>query len=170
MAQTDRGEKHPVAREIGPAGRGGMTANNLLDDDHNRVLQMFNEYRNNRNASPDEKRRLARMICKELRIHTRIEEEIYYPRLRSRSDAEDLVDEATEDHARMKDLIREVENASTHDDSIDRSVQALDDDVRQHIHEERDRLFEIAQFADCDTPEMARELLARKKELEKELH
>lgn len=168
MAQINRGDEHPVAREIGRAGIPGMSANDLLDDDHNRVLQMFNEYSSE--ATPEEKRRIARMICRELKIHTRIEEEIYYPRVRSKSGAHDMLDKALTDHDHTDELIREIENASTHDETIDRKVRALDDEIRRHIHYERDRLFELAGIADCDTPEMARQLLARKKELEQELN
>lgn len=167
MAQTNRGDEHPLAREIGRAGIPGMSANDLLDDDHNRVLQMFNEYSSE--AAPEEKRRIARMICRELKIHTRIEEEIYYPRVRSKSGADDMLDQAAADHDRADELIKEIENASTYDATIDRRIRALDDEVRRHIHYERDRLFEIAGIADCDTPEMARQLLARKKELEQEM-
>lgn len=172
MAQTYRGENNPVEREIGRAGmQPGMSANELLDDDHNRVLQMFNEYENaGTNASAEEKRRLARAICRELEIHTRIEEEIYYPLLRSRSNAEDLVDDAFDDHARMKELIKNVEGASTHSEALDRDIKALGDEVRDHIHEERERLFGIAEIADCNTARMARELIARKKELIEERH
>lgn len=167
MAQTNRGNEHPVAREIGRAGTPGMTANDLLDDDHNRVLQMFNEYSSD--ATPEEKHRIAQMICRELKIHARIEEEIYYPRVRSKSGAESMLDKAAGDHERADELIRKLENASTHDRSIDSNIQALADLVRQHIHYERDKLFELAGIADCDTPEMARQLLARKKELEQEM-
>lgn len=166
MAQTNRGDEHPVAREIGRAGIPGMTANDLLDDEHNRVLQMFNEYRSD--ATPGEKFRIARMICRELKIHARIEEEIWYPRVRSKSGANDMLDKAATDHARVDELIKEIESASTHDEAMDRRMTALGDATREHIHYERDRLFELAGIADCDTPEMARQLLARRKELEQE--
>jgi len=171
MAQTYRGGTDTREREIGRAGQPGMSANDLLDDDHNRVLQLLNEYENVKSdASPEEKRRLARTVCRELNIHTRIEEEIYYPRVRAKSDAEDLVDVAVTEHAHVRELIKEIEGASTHDKAFDGRMKTLGDEVRHHIHEERSRLFPIAEIADCNTAEMARELAARKQELAEELH
>lgn len=171
MAQTYRGDTKPLERELGRAGQPGMSATDLLDDDHNRVLQLLNEYKNTRpNASPEEKRQLARALCRELKIHTRIEEEIWYPQLRSRAGVDDRVDEAFADHGRAKELIKEIEGASTHDAEFDHWIKALDDEVRHHIHEERDGLFDVAEIADCNTAEMARALLARKRELESEIH
>lgn len=171
MAQTNRGDTKPLERELGRAGQPGITATDLLDDDHNRVLQMFNQYENTKSdASPEEKRQLARTICRELKIHTRIEEEIWYPQLRSRADVDDRVDEALAEHDRAKELIKEIEAASTHDAEFDYWIKALDDEVRHHIHEERDGLFDVAEIADCNTAEMARALLARKRELESEIH
>ena len=167
MAQTDRGDTNPLESELGRAGRPGMTATDLLDDDHNRVLQLLNEYENTKaDASPARKRELARTICRELEVHTRIEEEIWYPQLRSRAHVDDRIRNALAEHGRTKELIKEIEVASTHDAEFDYWIKALDDEVRHHIHEERDGLFEVAEIADCNTPEMAKALLARKRELE----
>jgi hypothetical protein len=44
MARTYRGDANLTARELGRAGQPGMSAHDLLDDDHNRVLQLFNDY------------------------------------------------------------------------------------------------------------------------------
>jgi hemerythrin superfamily protein len=171
VAQTHRGETRISEREIGRAGQPAMSANDLLDDDHKRVLQLFNEYENVKaDITPADRHLLARMICRELKMHARLEEEIYYPRVRAKSDAEDVIDKATAEHAQAKKLIRAIENASTQGASFDRKVKALEYEVRAHISAERGQLFDIAEIAGCNTAEMARELAARKRELEREIH
>ena len=166
MAQTYRGDEHPIGRELGRAGQPGMSAHDLLDDDHNRVLQLFNQYENVKStASPAEKNRLVREICRELTVHATIEEEIYYPRVRRKADIDDRVSAAEDDHALAKEMIRDIESAATGDARFDGMLQALHDVVRDHISEERDGLFDVVETLGLNTPELARELYARKQEL-----
>ena len=54
------------------------------------------------------KQKLAGEICRELTIHTTIEEEILYPALREALDDEDLLDEADVEHAGAKELIAKI--------------------------------------------------------------
>jgi iron-sulfur cluster repair protein YtfE (RIC family) len=52
-------------------------------------------------------------VCAELKMHTRIEEEIFYPALRKAlPDDQDLLNEAEVEHAAAKDLIEKIENGS----------------------------------------------------------
>lgn len=166
MSQTYRGDENLAGRELGRAGQPGMSAHDLLDDDHNRVLQMFNEYENVKStASPAEKNRLVREICRELKIHAAIEEEIYYPRVIEKADIDDRVAMAQADHARVDELIKEVEGASRANGAFDELVARLDSEVRHHISDERNNLFDTAEVMGINTPEMARRLYARRQEL-----
>lgn len=171
MAQTHRGESESPARKVAKVGESGQTANELLDDDHNRVLQMFDEYEKIKSdGSVERKRQLAREICDELKVHTQIEEEIYYPRVRSKSGADSLLDEALVEHQSAKELIRDIEMESTSSHMFDAKLKVLGEYVRHHIREERHELFAEADKADCNTPEMARELAERKQEIKRRLH
>ncbi len=171
MAQTYRGDENITARELGRAGQPGISAHDLLDDDHNRVLQLFNEYANVKStASAAEKHRIAQEIVRELKIHTQIEEEIYYPRVREKADIDDRVNLAEAEHANAKELIKAIESASTQDRAFDVKMKELDDAIRLHISEERDALFDVAESLGINTPELARRLHERKQALARELH
>ena len=171
MAQMNRGDEHLTGRELGSAGQPSMSAHDLLDDDHNRVLQLFNKYENTRaTASPAEKNRLVREICRELKIHAAIEEEIYYPRVIEKADVDDRVEMAQADHARVEELIKQVEGASTENEAFDELIATLDSEVRHHISEERSNLFDVAEVMGINTPEIARRLYNRKEELKREVH
>lgn len=167
MSQTYRGDERITGRELGRAGQqAGMSPNMLLDDDHNRVLQLFNQYDNHKEAaSPAEKKRVAREIIRELKIHTVLEEEIYYPRMREKADIDDRVDAMEDDHRKIDRMIKDVEAASTQDEDFDNRMFALGRAVRDHISEERSNLFDVAEVMGINTPEMARRLHDRKQEL-----
>jgi hemerythrin superfamily protein len=109
------------------------------------------------------------VILRGLKIHTQIEEEIYYPRVREKADIDDRVSMAEEEHMHAKELIKEIEAASTADDGFDAKIKELDDVIRLHISEERDALFDAAEVMGVNTPELARELFARKQELAAEI-
>lgn len=171
MAQTHRGESGSPARKVSKVGESGQKANEYLDDDHNRVLQMFDEYEKIKpDGSADRKRELAREICRELRVHTQIEEEVYYPRVRAKSGEDSMLDEALVEHQSARELIKEIETESTSGRMFDAKIKVLGEYVRHHIREERHELFKAADEADCNTPEMAQELEKRKQEIKRELH
>jgi hypothetical protein len=55
----------------------------LLKDDHREVKKWFKDYE--KLEDDTEKQELAQKICLALTVHTRIEEEIFYPATRERS-------------------------------------------------------------------------------------
>jgi hypothetical protein len=59
----------------------GPDAVTMLKDDHKRVDGMFKQF-DKMKTDGEEKRALVDMICKELKIHTTVEEEIFYPAVR----------------------------------------------------------------------------------------
>ncbi len=52
----------------------------LLKNDHRKVEQLFQQYEQSDRRA--EKQKLARQICQELIVHTKLEEEIFYPSCR----------------------------------------------------------------------------------------
>ena len=77
-----------------------MSAVDLLEEDHREVEDLFDEYEKIEDVS--EKEQLALKICMALQVHTRIEEEIFYPAAREAIEKPELIDEAVVDHASAK--------------------------------------------------------------------
>ena len=73
----------------------------LLKADHEKVKALFREFESLKGSDDDDERKseLVDEICYELTIHTMIEEEIFYPVLRSAIDDDDLMDGADVEHA-----------------------------------------------------------------------
>ena len=84
-----------------------MDALSLLTADHNRVRGLFARFQ----AAEEEKdtatmMELAAKIIVELEVHTTIEEEIFYPEIKSANEEiKDTVDEGVEEHHVAKTLI-----------------------------------------------------------------
>jgi iron-sulfur cluster repair protein YtfE (RIC family) len=82
----------------------------LLTADHNRVRGLFTRFRDAQEKDDvDAMRALAEQIITELEVHTRIEEEIFYPEVRQGSgELDETVAEGIEEHHVVDVLIDEV--------------------------------------------------------------
>ena len=66
-----------------------------------------------------------------------VEEKIFYPAVREMvEEAEDLLDEASIEHAGAKDLIAEIEAMSAEDPLMDATVKVLSEQIQHHVKEE----------------------------------
>ena len=90
----------------------------LLARDHRKVEELFARYEKASGASA--KQKIVQEICTELKIHTMIEEEIYYPRVRSKSGADDMLDKAETEHERADERVAHEVGAGVSDVSHDR--------------------------------------------------
>ncbi|HEY0150061.1 MAG TPA: hemerythrin domain-containing protein [Allosphingosinicella sp.] len=142
-----------------------LNAIQLLARDHREVEELFEKFEN---ASGDGKKEtIARSICTELKVHTMIEEEIFYPALRGKIDDDDI-DEAIVEHDGAKVLINDIEAGSPDDQFYDAKVKVLKEEIEHHIKEEEkqhDNLFSQARKADVDLDALGEQMAARKAEL-----
>ncbi len=140
----------------------------LLKADHKEVEGWFNDFEKTESAS--KKQKLADKICLALRVHTQIEEEIFYPACREAGIEEDMMDEADVEHSGAKKLIAEIEAGKAGGDHWDAKVHVLGEMIKHHVKEEeqRDGMFAKAKKADLDLEALGEQLQARKKELMKQ--
>jgi hemerythrin-like domain-containing protein len=160
----------PAARRKANGGRkppGRENALSLLRSDHEVVSALFDRYEKGRERmSPSQKAQLVQEICKELKIHTTIEEEIFYPAVREHVEsAEDMLEEATVEHASAKDLIAQLEEADAEDELYDAKVKVLGEYVRHHVKEEQNELFPEVRGSELDLTILGEQLKQRKSEL-----
>jgi len=139
----------------------------MLKADHRQVETWFEQFEKSR--SDDKKADLARRICKALRVHTTIEEEIFYPAFLEATGDEDLHHEAEVEHAGAKNLISQIEKSGPKDDYFDAKVKVLSEMIKHHVKEEEQRggMFAEAKASGMDLDLLGGVMLARKKELEK---
>ena len=137
----------------------------LLAGDHRKVEDLFARFEKASGASDKEK--IVKEICTELKVHSQIEEEIYYPEIRGKVE-EDALDEAYVEHDSAKLLINELEAAAPDEDFYDAKVKVLQELIEHHVKEEekeRDNLFQQTRAADIDLKALGERLATRKAEL-----
>jgi hemerythrin superfamily protein len=120
-----------------------MDAIQLLTKDHRDVEEMFAEYEGlEEDVETERRQKLVERIVESLRMHTHIEESKFYPAVREEvEDARDLVEEAMEEHANLKDALSELSDMSPDEDEFDDKMQEIMEDVRHHVEEEEGELF-----------------------------
>jgi hemerythrin superfamily protein len=110
----------------------------LLRRDHKLVNDLFNELDQ---AAQQQIDPMARRICKLVRIHAQIEEELFYPAARRVVQDSTLIDVAEREHAQAKDAITRIESMTSDDARFKDAIAELAREVRAHVAQEEDELF-----------------------------
>ena len=140
----------------------GGDAISLLKKDHDNVKDIFDRFE--KSDDREVKRELAQQALTELKVHTTLEEELFYPAIRQES-GDDLINEADEEHHVAKMLIAELEQMDSAEDHYDAKVRVLAENVRHHIREEENEIFPKARSMDKDWDAVGQTMLQRKQEL-----
>ena len=136
----------------------------LLKADHRKVEDLFEKFENARAGS---KQKLAEEICNELKIHTIIEEELFYPALKGKIE-EDTWTEAYVEHDGAKVLVNDIMAGGPDDAFYDAKVKVLSEEIEHHVKEEEapsEGMFSQARDTDVDLVALRDQMLARKEEL-----
>ncbi len=136
----------------------------LLKADHRKVEELFEKFES---ASSGKKQAIAEQICNELKIHTIIEEELFYPALEGKIE-EDTLSEAYVEHDGAKVLINDIMAGGPDDEFYDAKVKVLSEEIEHHVKEEEARsegMFAQARETDVDLVALGEQMLARKQEL-----
>jgi hemerythrin superfamily protein len=135
----------------------------MLMADHKKVKRLFSDFNKLKEEGSDEdKSTIVEQICNELKVHTELEEEMFYPAVRKAIYDSDLMDEALVEHAGAKDLIAQLERANPDDDLYDAKVTVLGEQINHHVKEEEGEMFPKAKKAKVDTEALGAAMLKRK--------
>lgn len=115
----------------------GHAVAEMLKEDHRKVKQLFSEFES---AEDQEKPELCRKILMELKVHTKLEEELVYPSVKEQD--HDLILEAVEEHGVADFLIGELERMSAEEETFDAKVKVLGEVVKHHIQEEEKEMMQ----------------------------
>jgi iron-sulfur cluster repair protein YtfE (RIC family) len=132
----------------------------LLDDDHNQVIRLFEQYK----AAHDARRQqlLASQIGRELAVHMQIEEEIFYPAFQQATGDQEVLNDSLKEHREARALLARIEA----DRQNARLMLELEDAILHHVNDERDKMFPKARATPgLDLMQLADRLQARKSEL-----
>jgi hypothetical protein len=138
----------------------------LLKHDHDEVTELFEKFEKTSNTGKQWE--IAQKICNELKIHSMIEEEIFYPATQEAVE-EDLYKEAFVEHDAAKVLINDILANGPEDEFFESKVKVLGEEIEHHIEEEEKRsegyFAQVRANSDVDLVELRDRLTARKEEL-----
>lgn len=154
-----------------PKSGAAVDALELLKADHDKVKSLFREFESLKGNEDEDERKseLVDEICYELTVHSMLEEEIFYPVVRSAIDDDDMMDEADVEHAGARELISQLEVMYPGDDHFDATVTVLGEEIAHHIDKEESDMFEAVRAAGIDLEDLGEQLTARREELDEDL-
>jgi hemerythrin-like domain-containing protein len=137
----------------------------LLKQDHDKVEKAFKQFEKMDREDTEACTELVRTVCEDLKVHTTLEEEIFYPAARDAIDDDDIMNEASVEHETAKMLIEQLENMQADDPNYHATFTVLGEYVRHHIKEEESEMFAAMKKTDLDLQALGEEMRARKEEL-----
>lgn len=146
-----------------------MDAIELLEQQHRETETLFDRFE--AAGSDEQKAEIATEVIADLRVHTTIEEEIFYPALREADeDLEDDVLEGYEEHHAVELLIDELDGMSPADENYDAKLAVVEELVLHHVEEEEQELFPQVRRAmpDEQLRDLGERMAGRVQELEAE--
>ena len=141
-----------------------MNALELLKTDHEKVSELFEEFKANEDGDNTQ---LFAEIKAELEVHAHIEEAIFYPRMQAEGDEElqKIVLEALEEHRQMKMFLNEISELSDDSEKFNPKLKVLVEDTEHHVEEEEGEMFSLVedQFDEEQLESIGAELEAEKR-------
>lgn len=142
-------------------------AADMLRQDHKKVKALFREYAELGDRAFKSKRRLAEEIIHELEVHSKLEEDIFYPQAREAQEKlDDVVAEGYEEHHVADVLMQEIRGLQPEDERFDAKMKVLCESIQHHIEEEETELLPGAERALRDRmDEITRQMVQLRQEL-----
>ncbi|MEX2455585.1 MAG: hemerythrin domain-containing protein [Rhodospirillaceae bacterium] len=120
------------------------TIYDLLQQDHDKVKKAFSKILETTDRAEKTRETVFAEIKHDLEVHTRFEEEVFYPRFREAKadkEAKAEVKDALDEHAEAKEMLKKLDRMDkTSDDFIDK-LQELQEALEHHISDEEDEMF-----------------------------
>ena len=159
MAQKKR---RPATRRTRTAGRSAtrrsatgrrttqQDAIALLKSDHRKVEGLFAQLEKTTERGAERRTRLLGQIEAEIKMHMKLEEEIFYPAFRdavTKKDDKELYHEAHEEHHVADMVMAELKALSPTDETFGAKAKLLKELIEHHVEEEEGEMFPKARRA-----------------------
>jgi hemerythrin-like domain-containing protein len=115
----------------------------LLKADHDKVRALFREFESAGENAHKKKQSIAERVFRELEVHTKIEEEVFYPAVRAKmgDEGEEMVEESLQEHHVVDVLIGEMQGLEPDNPEWEAKFTVLMENVEHHADEEEKEMF-----------------------------
>lgn len=150
-----------------------MNVLKILKKDHSTVRSLFNKYDRTGKSSLEKRVELFELIRRELQVHSRAEEEIFYPAIKAKNgtEARRLVTQALKEHKDVDELLTQISRLKPSDKNFDEKMETLFENVDHHVEEEEREIFQFAE-ENCSEEELndiGMQIEERKKAIDRQL-
>ena len=138
----------------------------VLSEEHAGVRRLFDAHAVlvGSRAAAGCKRSVVARLCRQLAVHARLEEEVFYPAARAAFGGPAITHAGLADHERMKELVEELWNTDPADRRHDVLVEALRSTAERHFDVEEAGLFPKTLDSSMDLEALAGHSRARRRE------
>ncbi|MDF2940001.1 MAG: hemerythrin [Gammaproteobacteria bacterium] len=116
-----------------------MEATKLLTQDHRKVQKILKDLKETTARSSAKRRELLQTLKQELQIHEKVEEKLFYPKMKQGE--KELILEAYEEHHLVDKLLAELEKTDIKDEHWKAKITVLEENLVHHIKEEEKEIF-----------------------------
>lgn len=135
----------------------------MLKADHSKVKKLFEDFEEAKDSRTKE--RIIQDTLLELDVHATLEETLIYPAIRKSIEAEEIMDEALEEHHVAHTLINELKRRAGNNGRYEAKFKVLGESIKHHVKEEEGRMFPEAEKAHLDWEALAQKAMERKEAL-----
>jgi hemerythrin superfamily protein len=149
-----------------------MNALNLLKKDHALIKSLFGRFDRAGKLEFDKRSDLFEQIRRELQIHSRAEEEIFYPALKAlNGEGRSLALQAIKDHKDVDQLLMQLSRLNLRNKDFVEKFEALAESVDRHVDEEEGEIFRFAEenFSAQQLEDIGRQIEERKRTLDRQM-
>ncbi|HYE78453.1 MAG TPA: hemerythrin domain-containing protein, partial [bacterium] len=137
----------------------------VLEKDHRKTSELFELILD---GNPDRPRdEIFQDLKKELLIHAKAEEEVFYAPLQQQPQAQGLIPEAIAEHTEMEQKLRQLDQMSKNSPEWETQLRTLQQSVMHHVKEEEGKIFNAAKkcFTELQVNQMGQQMEAKKLQL-----
>ena len=151
-----------------------MDAIKLLTEDHQKVRKLLKDLCDTTARAGKTRTELLSKIALELKVHSKVEEDIFYPAFKQAGDGsnDQLYFESLEEHRAVEELVLpDLQNTEVGSEKFAGRAKVLKDLIEHHADEEEHETFKRArkQCSEDELKDLGQQLAARKKDLLREM-
>jgi iron-sulfur cluster repair protein YtfE (RIC family) len=118
-----------------------MNLFDLLDKDHSKILTLIDKLEKTTTRAIKTRNELFTQLNEQLDQHLMLEEEIFYPELKTHSKVKALIKQAKQDHKEIRKMLKELKSLPRAGDEWKPKISELKKAMSKHLAYEEDKIF-----------------------------
>ena len=146
-----------------------MDAITLLKEDHRLFRKLLEQGDETTERAKKTRHELLDRLVGELKVHEKIEEEIFYPALQGYEKTKEIVLEGYEEHHVADLIVAELRKTGVDDERWGAKFSVLKENIEHHLEEEEDDMFKKARtlLDKAELVALGEKMQARKRQIQK---